>query len=154
MLSAHYRAPLNINEESIETANKECTKVLRTMRSAYIKLERASIALVGDLEHDVYQSFMDAMQDDLNTPNAFAALFEENKRLNAALRQRVINAEDVVGYVLAMEHMLTVLGIEYERITLTDEDRKLFANWEGAKEKRDFDQADIYRAQLNERGLL
>lgn len=154
MLSAHYRAPLNINEESIETANKECSKVLRTMRSAYIKLERANIALVGDLEQNVYQSFMDAMQDDLNTPNAFAALFEENKQLNAALRQRVINAKDVVGYVLAMEHMLTVLGIEYERITLTDEDRKLFANWEGAKEKRDFDQADIYRAQLNERGLL
>lgn len=154
MLSAHYRAPLNINEESIETANKECTKVLRTMRSAYIKLERASIALVGDLEQDIYQSFMDAMQDDLNTPNAFAALFEENKRLNAALRQRVINTKDVVGYVLAIEHMLTVLGIEYERITLTDEDRKLFANWEGAKETRDFDQADIYRAQLNERGLL
>lgn len=154
MLSAHYRAPLNINEESIETANKECTKVLNTLRSAYIKLERANIALEGVLEAEVYQAFMDAMQDDLNTPNAFAAVFEETKRLNAALRQRELDETQVIGYVLALEHMLSVLGIAYERVTLTKEDRDLFANWESAKAERNFEQADVYRAQLNERGLI
>lgn len=154
MLSAHYRAPLNINEESIETANKECTKILNTLKQAYIKLARANIAIQGDWHSDEYSVFMDAMQNDLNTPNAFAALFEANKKLNGALRQRDVDTNQVVRYVLSIEHMLNVLGIEFSRITLTDDDLTLFTKWEVAKAQKDFTSADHYRAQLSERGFL
>ena len=37
MLSAHYRAPLNINEEAIETAKKELNRVATAMKQAYVK---------------------------------------------------------------------------------------------------------------------
>lgn len=154
MLSAHYRAPLNINEEGIETANKECGKILNTMKQAYIKLARAKIALEGDVAQDVYGMFMEAMQDDLNTPNAFAALFEANKKLNGALRQREVDMVQVIGYTLAMEHMLQVLGIEFHRIALSEEDRALFTKWDEAKAAKDFTKADEYRATLIERGYL
>ena len=39
MLSAHYRAPLNINEEAIETAKKELNRVATAMKQAYVKHE-------------------------------------------------------------------------------------------------------------------
>lgn len=154
MLSTHYRAPLNISDESVENAQKECAKVLNTLKQAYIRLARADVAIAGEVVADVDEAFMAAMQDDLNTPNAFAAMFEAMKRLNASLRQREFIADAAVAYVLALEKMLAILGIRYERITLSPADRELFAAWEQAKAEKDFTTADGYRSQLIERGLL
>ena len=154
MLSTHYRAPLNISDESVENAQKECAKVLNTLKQAYIRLARGDVAIIGDVAADVDAAFMTAMQDDLNTPNAFAAVFEATKRLNASLRQREFLAAEVISYVLALEKMLDILGIRYERVSLNAEDRRMFADWEQAKQAKDYDTADAYRAQLAQRGLL
>lgn len=154
MLSTHYRAPLNISDESIENAKKECFKVLNTLKQGYIRLARSEVALTGSAAADVDAAFMAAMQEDLNTPNAFAAVFEATKRLNASLRQKEFLAAEVISYVLALEKMLDILGIHYERVTLSNEDRELFATWEQAKAVKDFSTADGYRAQLAQRGLL
>ncbi len=154
MLSTHYRAPLNISDESVENAQKEFAKVLNTLKQAYIRLARGDVAIIGDVAADVDAAFMTAMQDDLNTPNAFAAVFEATKRLNASLRQREFLAAEVVSYVLALEKMLDILGIRYERVSLNAEDRRMFADWEQAKQAKDYDTADAYRAQLAQRGLL
>ena len=154
MLSTHYRAPLNISDESVENAQKECAKVLNTLKQAYIRLARGDVAIIGDVAADVDAAFMTAMQDDLNTPNAFAAVFEATKRLNASLRQREFLAAEVVSYVLALEKMLDILGIRYERVSLNAEDRRMFADWEQAKQAKDYDTADAYRALLAQRGLL
>ncbi len=154
MLSTHYRAPLNISDESVENAQKECAKVLNTLKQAHIRLARVNAALVGNVAGDVDAAFMSAMENDLNTPNAFATVFETTKRLNASLRQREFLAAEVISYVLALEKMLDILGIRYERITLNENDRELFAAWEQAKAAKDFQTADEYRAQLTQRGLL
>ena len=70
------------------------------------------------------------------------------------LRQREFLAAEVVSYVLALEKMLDILGIRYERVSLNAEDRRMFADWEQAKQAKDYDTADAYRAQLAQRGLL
>ena len=56
--------------------------------------------------------------------------------------------------MLALEKMLDILGIRYERVSLNAEDRRMFADWEQAKQAKDYDTADAYRAQLAQRGLL
>lgn len=154
MLSAHYRAPLNINEESIDTARKELEKVSNTLKQAYVKLGLAEAALNDQADETLYSSFLSAMQDDLNTPNAFAVVFEANKALNQALRQPKANYEAIGAYVVAIEQMLSVLGIEYHRITLDAEDKHVFAKWNQAKADKDFETADRYRLILQEKGLL
>lgn len=154
MLSAHYRAPLNINEEGIDNARKESEKVLHTLKQAYIKLQLADSEINGEANTEAYAQFMEAMQDDLNTPNAFAALFEAIKKLNNELRQREIQSDVICDHIVSIEHMLDVLGIAYERVSLNAEDRDLFAKWNAAKAERDFTSADEYRAKLNARGLL
>lgn len=154
MLSAHYRAPLNINEESIETARKESMKALNTLKQAMICLGRNNKNETSDPSSEVYTQFLDAMRNDLNTPNAFAAVFEACKQLNNALRKKEADFEAIATLTTALKRMLHVLGIAFEEIKLSDEDHRLFAEWEAAKAQRDFTKADEYRNRLTQRGLL
>ena len=94
------------------------------------------------------------MQDDLNTPNAFVAVFDTVKRLNQALRVREIDWDVVGSLVYTVEKMLDVLGIVYTRINLSEDDRMMYQNWKQAVKEKDFETADKYRATLMERGIL
>ena len=154
MLSAHYRAPLNLNDQAVETAQTELEKIKTSLKQAYVKLGLAGIELVGNPDETLWQAFLDAMSDDLNTPNAFKALFDTNKQLNAAVRTREIDYGRVAALVITIEKMLYVLGIKLDRIVLSDDDKDVFANWNQAKAEKNFEAADQYRAVLMERGLL
>ncbi len=153
-LSAHYRSPLNINEEAIETAKKELNKVQTSLKQAYVKAGLAGYELNNEVQKDTIRTFMEAMEDDLNTPNAFSALFDEVKVLNQIIRQREIDFEALNNYVTAIEKMLEVLGIENNRLILTEEDKELHGKWRTAVKGKDFETADQYRAMLIEKGIL
>ncbi len=154
MLSAHYRAPLNLNDQAVETAQTELEKIKTSMKQAYVKLGLAEAEIKGDADEVLWQAFLDAMSDDLNTPNAFKALFDANKQLNASLRVREIDPTRVASLVITVEKMLHVLGIKLDRIVLNEEDKALFAKWNHAKAEKNFEAADQYRNELMERGLL
>ena len=94
------------------------------------------------------------MEDDLNTPNAFAAIFDVVKQLNQVVRQKEIDFTALGLKVNAVEKMLDVLGIENHRIVLSEEDKNLHAEWRNAVTQKDFELADKYRAQLIEKGIL
>lgn len=154
MLSAHYRAPLNINEEAIETAKKELNRVATAMKQAYVKLGLADVMMDETYDEKQLAPFLEAMQDDLNTPNAFAAVFETVKVLNQALRQRESDLQAVKALVRTLEKMMDVLGIELARLTMSEEDKQLHRQWKAAVKEKDFDTADQYRAKLIEKGIL
>lgn len=153
-LSAHYRSPLNINEEAIETAKKELQKVQTSLKQAYVKLALADVEITDEAEDTLFTPFMDAMQDDMNTPNAFAALFETVKVLNQTIRQREVDLTFLQRIVKTVETMLDVLGIENNRLILSDEDKELHHKWKAAVKEKDFATADDYRARLIEKGIL
>lgn len=153
-LSAHYRSPLNINEEAIETAKKELNKVQTSLKQAYVKMGMADVELTEAFDAALFTPFMEAMQDDLNTPNAFAALFEAVKVLNQTIRQREVDFVKLGQEVTAIEKMLDVLGIEQQRLILSEEDKELHRKWKAAVKEKDFETADGYRAQLIEKGIL
>lgn len=153
-LSAHYRSPLNINEEAIETAKKELQKVQTSLKQAYVKLALADVEITDEAEDTLLTQFMDAMQDDMNTPNAFAALFETVKVLNQTIRQREVDLAFLQRIVKTVETMLDVLGIENNRLILSDEDKELHHKWKAAVKEKDFATADDYRARLIEKGIL
>lgn len=154
MLSAHYRSPLNINEEAIETAKKEFSKVQTSLKQAYVKLAVANHGINETYDESVFTPFIDAMQDDLNTPNAFAAVFEAVKMLNQSIRQRDVDFVKLSGIVCAIEKMMQILGIDMKRLILSDEDKVLHGNWKAAVKEKNFEVADEYRALLIERGIL
>lgn len=154
MLSAHYRSPLNINEEVINTAGKELTKVQTSLKQAYVKLALVKQAIGTSLDETLYEPFINAMQEDLNTPNAFAAVFEAVKVLNQTVRQRVVDEALLAKQVYTIELMMDVLGIALERLELSEDDIEIHGLWKTAVREKDFETADKYRATLIERGIL
>ena len=153
MSSVHYRKELNFSDETIETARKELEKVLQPIRQADIKAALAGVTMEGT-DEALYREFLDQMDDDMNTPNAYTVIFETIKKLNGSLRQREINWNEAGAYRNAAVKMLKVLGITVDKIHLSEEDKELFASWNKAKAEKDFASADVYRAKLMEKGLI
>ena len=133
MSSVHYRKELNFSDETIETARKELDKVLTPIHQADIKAALAGAEL-GEADETLYREFLDQMDDDMNTPNAYTVIFETIKKLNGSLRQREVDWKLAGSYRNAAGKMLKVLGIE--------------------PEVKDFAAADEYRAKLMEKGLI
>ena len=153
-LSAHYRTPLNINEEAIETAKKELNRVSTAMKQAYVKLALENVEITDIFDEEAWKPFIESMQDDLNTPNAFAAVFETVKSLNQMLRQREADLQKVAELTVTLEKMMYVLGIDIPRLQMSEEDKELHRLWKAAVKEKDFETADKYRAQLIEKGIL
>ena len=152
--SVHYRKELNFSDETIETARKELDKVLTPLKQAYIKAALANYVMGDDYDKESYRAFLDCLDDDMNTPNAYAVIFETVKKLNQTLRQREIDFAQVTLYRNAVEKMLNVLGIVVDKPVIGETEKELFAKWNQAKADKDFDSADKYRNELAEKGLL
>lgn len=152
--SVHYRKELNFSDETIETARKELDKVLTPLKQAYIKAALADYVMGDDYDKESYRAFLDCLDDDMNTPNAYAVIFETVKKLNQTLRQREIDFAQVALYRNAVEKMLNVLGIIVDKPVIGETEKELFAKWNQAKADKDFDSADKYRNELAEKGLL
>ena len=152
--SVHYRKELNFSDETIETARKELDKVLTPLKQAYIKAALADYVMGDDYDKESYRAFLDCLDDDMNTPNAYAVIFETVKKLNQTLRQREIDFVQLALYSNAVEKMLNVLGIVVDKPVIGETEKELFAKWNQAKADKDFDSADKYRNELAEKGLL
>lgn len=154
MSSVHYRKELNFSDETIETARKELDRVMTPLKQADVKAAMARYTFTDAYDAEAFRAFLDQMDDDMNTPNAYAVIYDTVKKLNGALRQREIDFEAVGKYRNAVEKMLDILGVAVVKPVVTDEDIVLFEKWNEAKKNKDFASADIYRGKLAEKGLL
>ena len=154
VLSVHYRKELNFSDEAIETSRKELDKILQALKSARVKVSLNNIDFVDEKDEESYRSFLDAMDDDLNTPNAYTVIYDTVKKLNSSLRVKDIVYSDLIKLINSIEAMLDVLGIEYIKYQLDDEQKQLFYKWNNAKAEKNFELADKYRTQLIEKELL
>ena len=81
-------------------------------------------------------------------------VYEKVKELNQLLRVREIDYAKAYNKANVLMKMLEILGIEVPTIVLTQEDKEVFAKWNQAKSEKNFEEADMYRAKLIERGLM
>lgn len=154
MLSAHYRAPLNISDEVVEQAQTELGKAVTVLRQIDVRAQLNGIKPRLDKESEFYPRFLSAMEDDLNTPNAIAVIFDAIKAVNQALRQREVHEQQIAALTASIRGMLDVLGIKMPVLTLSEEQKALFAQWNAAKAAKDYAAADMARQQLMDQGLL
>lgn len=154
MSSVHYRKELNFSDETVETARKELDKVLNPLRQADIKSQLAGYPFDESYDETSYRDFLDQLDDDMNTPNAYTVIFETVKKLNQAMRTREPDWKQVGKLRNAITKSLDILGITVEKPVVSEEDRELFSSWNEAKKNKDWDAADTYRAKLTEKGLL
>ena len=153
LLSVNYRDILNFSEETLEAAKTELTRIEQALRQAEVKAQLADAELSGEPDAH-FEDFMEAMRDDLNTPNAYKVIFDTVKELNQSLRQREVDYKAVASHYVSVKKMLSILGIFFDEVKLTDEDRDLYSKWNRAKAAKDFETADKYRAQLQERHII
>ena len=151
VISTHYRAPINFSDEVMESAIKEVNKVMDPLRQACIKLQLNDYTSENK-EEELINKFVDALLDDLNTSNAQTVIFEITKYLNQSLRGK--DLELLAKYYNTLKTCIDLLGLMFNEITLTNEDKDLFNRWDEYKANRDFENADRIRKLLIERGLI
>jgi cysteinyl-tRNA synthetase len=90
ILSSHYRKPVDFSRRAILAAERGIQRLHNTVRALRQRKERVQVAGTAELS-DVgnlmpfSQRFVEAMDDDFNTPQAIAALFDLNKQVNELL---------------------------------------------------------------------
>ena len=162
MLSAHYRNPINFSHDLMESAKNGLDRII-TAVSNLTELE--NIAKDGELTskekevldttNEVFNKFEASMDDDFNTADAIAAVFELVKFANtnsstdstkafiSQMKKKIITLTDVLG-----------LKVEKENEMLDEEIDSLIAQRQQARKDRDFKRADEIRDILLEKGIV
>ncbi len=161
MLSVHYRHPINFSQGLVESAANGLDRILTTYNNLAHRLETS--ADLGD-QKDIWifkadeqkNAFEKAMDDDFNTANAIAAIFELSKLANIYLLEKNTQAEVLTYYMNQLEVLMGVLGIPFaEDVDLLDEDiEKLIEERLEARRNREFKRSDEIRDGLKEQGII
>ena len=154
LLSGKYRDSLIYDDETFNAAKTELNKIETVLKQVEVKSQIAGVELSDDFNKEKYQEFLDQMADDLNTPNAYMVIFDTVKLLNQSLRTRDIDWNEASKNYNAIEKMLEILGIFIDKIVLSEDDKKIYDNWNKAKADKDFETADSYRNELIAKGIL
>ena len=153
LVSNHYRQLINITDETIEQSKTEINRIETALKQTHLQLD-LNDAFNDGLNESMLEKFLEPMQDDLNTPNGVAVIFEEIKQLNQLLRQRDKDYDKISETYRTVLRMLEIMGIEFNFERLTSKQRDLYNQWNKAKSDKNFELADQLRAKLIELGIL
>ncbi|MGI8854395.1 MAG: DALR domain-containing protein, partial [Thermomicrobiales bacterium] len=121
VLSANYRTPLTYTEEIYNAAAKGLER-LRTALGDSGGTATATFAPDAPLAAvaaGTEEQFRAAMDDDFNTPNALAALFDFARSINRA-RDEGVGAGDVAAAQAKLRALMTVLGLRPDAASVSD----------------------------------
>lgn len=154
LLSAKYRDSLIYDDETFNAAKVELNKIETALKQAEVKVQTNGKCFSNEYNQEKYQEFLSQMEDDLNTPNAYMVIFDTVKLLNQALRMKDINFDEVSKHYNAIKKMLNILGIDIKEVKMNEDDLNTYRKWNDAKAIKDYENADKYRSQLIEKGIL
>ncbi|MCZ2259224.1 cysteine--tRNA ligase [Sporosarcina sp. G11-34] len=161
MLSVHYRHPINFSEDLVENAKSGLGRIRTTYTNLRHRLETS--ADLGDQydiwEHKVDESrtkFKAAMDDDFNTANGIAEVFELVKLANVYLMEKNTQTDIITKFIAMLEELMAVIGLTLGgESELLDEDiEALIEERLEARKNRDFKRADEIRDELKAQGIL
>jgi cysteinyl-tRNA synthetase len=153
LISARYRDPISLTGESLRQADAERERLQQLVR----RLTGVGGSANGgatDCITDLTDDFTQAMDDDLNTPAAMAALFRFTKTANNLLDQGMSSAAWAMEALQTLGRINSVIGVlRFEQETLSEAAKALISKREEARSNRDFAAADQIRAELLQMGI-
>ena len=162
MLSAHYRSPLNFSADLMEAAKNSLERILeaagklsdRKDNAAAENITEEELALLKEAEGFVTK-FEAAMDDDFNTADALAAIFELVKFANTNVNENS-SKEFAAGLYEELFKLSDVLGLKIEKKEeiLDKEIEDLIQERQAARKAKDFKRADEIRDELLKKGII
>ena len=161
-LNAHYRSPLNFSADLMEAAKNSLERILeaagklsdRKDNGAAENITEEELALLKEAEGFVTK-FEAAMDDDFNTADALAAIFELVKFANTNVDENS-SREFAGGLYEELFKLSDVLGLKIEKKEeiLDKEIEDLIQERQAARKAKDFKRADEIRDELLKKGII
>ena len=162
MLSAHYRSPLNFSEELMEAAGSGYERIVNGVGNLNYLLENSKSDKISEEEQALLKEaesyrvkFEQAKEDDFNTADALAAIFELVKFANShadaeksapflgSLKEEILKLSDICGLIVEKKPELLEEDIE-----------ALIKERQEARKAKNFGRADEIRKELLDRGII
>ena len=162
MLSAHYRSPLNFSADLMEASRNGLERIVNAADNLKFLMGNAKDEEMSAEEQEAYakseafvEGFEAAMEDDFNTADAVAAVFDLVKYINTtadgassraylqALLERLVKLTDVLGLI-----------VDKKEDMLEEDIEKLIAKRQAARKERNFALADEIRDELLGKGII
>jgi cysteinyl-tRNA synthetase len=161
LLSSHYRKQLNFTWTGMDQAEEAIRRIV-DFRTRLETVTGAGVhPHVPDSVQKARDAFRSALDHDLNTAAALAAVFDLVRDVNGAIDAREISATEAAAVRQAIDDFDRVLGVVSLRqaedaqppVPLEEIDR-LIEERKAARQRRDFAAADRIRNELADRGVL
>ena len=161
MLSAQYRSPLNYSEDLMESAKSGLERIRTCGDRLKDLIAKAPVAQMSededallDTTKEYVNNFEDAMDDDFNTADAIAAIFDLVKFANTKLDEES-SSEILMNVYQKIERLLGVLGLEFtvEKEDVDQQIRDLIEKRQQARKEKNFALADQIRDELLAQGI-
>ena len=161
MLNAHYRSPLNFSADLMESSKNALERITEAAARLRDRQAAATVQEATEDEKKLMQEeaafvtkFEESMDDDFNTADALAAVFELVKFANTNVQEG--SSKEFAGHTLeVMTKLCDVLGLTLEKKEeiLDEEIENLIAERQAARKAKDFARADEIRGLLLEKGI-
>jgi cysteinyl-tRNA synthetase len=161
LLSSHYRKQLNFTWTGMDQAEEAIRRIVDFLARLEAVDGDGEPSKVAEVVENARKAFRSALEHDLNTAAALAAVYDLVRDVNAAIDARAISPADATAVRQAIEEFDRVLGVVSLRQAEdasppvpVEEIERLIEERQAARRRRDFAAADGIRRQLADRGVL
>jgi cysteinyl-tRNA synthetase len=161
MLQAHYRSPINFNREMMEAAHNGLERLYNVKQNLLFSIEHAQATNQTAEENEMLKTlsgykerFIEVMDDDFNTADGIAVIFEMAREINIDVTTDRSKAflEAALDAFLELTEVLGIL--KRENKSLDAEIEALIAERQQARKDKNFKRADEIRDQLKADGIV
>jgi cysteinyl-tRNA synthetase len=161
LLSAHYRSPINFSRETMDHTLSALERIYNSKNNLEYLMDKALEKDISsedkiqlDTIYDYKIRFISSMEDDLNTADAIAAIFELVKYTNTEFNEKTNKCVIINAYDTIME-LSKVLGILTKKEEILEEEiLELIEKRIEARKNKDYKLADEIRDSLKDKGII
>ena len=151
VITTPYRNSIDFTQDLFDQYKKMYEKFSRAYKQALLQADLESLEDLS-INEEEKESFIQFMDNDLNTANVLTLANDILKKINNSVRAKDTKQALVEANTLKM--IFDVLGVTLSYTKLTNEDKALYISWNEAKANKNFEEADKIRQQLTEKGII